>query len=40
MLGINSIVINCGPLLTIVPFVQPKVVKNKHYVYAEIVRDG
>lgn len=40
MMGINSIVLNCGPLLTILPFLNPKSVKNHYHLYAEIIMDS
>lgn len=40
MMGINSIVVNCGPVLTILPLVVPKVVEHQYHVYGEIVMDA
>ena len=40
MMGINSIVLNCGPILTILPFLDPNTVKNYFFLYGEIVMDS
>lgn len=40
MMGINSIVLNCGPMLTIIPLIAPKTVKHQYHVYGEIVMDA
>lgn len=40
MMGINSIVLNCGPILTILPFLNPCSVKNFYHVYGEIIMDS
>lgn len=39
MMGINSIVLNCGPILTILPIIAPKCLKNAYHIYGEIVKD-
>jgi hypothetical protein len=40
MKEVKNAVINCGPILTVVPFLDPKSVKHKYTVYGEIIRDG
>jgi hypothetical protein len=36
----NKTVINCGPILTVVPFLEPKSVKMRYNVYGEVIREG
>jgi|688.fasta_scaffold1267478_1 hypothetical protein len=40
MMGINSIVLNCGPILSIIPLLNPKAITNVYHVFAQVVRDG
>jgi hypothetical protein len=40
IIEVKNEVINCGPILTVAPFLEPKTVKNKYFVYGEIVMDG
>lgn len=40
ILGINSIILNIAPLLTILPLIEPKTVLNKYHCYGEIIRDA
>lgn len=40
LLSINSLVLQNGPLLTLLPIFAPKVVLNMYRVFGEIVRDG
>lgn len=40
MMGINSIVLNCGPILSVIPLLVPKTSPNVYHIYGGVAIDG